>query len=397
MKIKNIVPKRVWLKLRLFKAAVERTAFRILWVFPVDQKKIVFSNFNGKGYGDNPKYIAEAFLRHGEYNLFWLSRTDAQKFPEGINPVKHGSIIALYHIATAKVWIDNNRKEPYIAKRKGQFYLQTWHGSIALKKIEKDAEDTVDEFYKTNARRDSKMIDLMISDSIFSDRLYGESFWYDGEVRRLGTPRFDPLFNKNDCLMIKSELRIDPNQYVVLYAPTFRNNTDSSVYDINLKAVKEAFEVKMGKNVAVLARMHPHIPIGHIQFDKSIVKDVTQYPDIYDLLKIADALITDYSSFIFEFSIAEPKPVFAYAKDRDSYDRGFYFDLDKLPYLFARTNKELVEGIMNYDQRVYEERLKQFYNDIDLEADGKASDRVMNYIIARIGENNVFETRRKRS
>ena len=27
--------------------------------FPLDRHKIVFSNFNGGGYGDNPKFIAQ--------------------------------------------------------------------------------------------------------------------------------------------------------------------------------------------------------------------------------------------------------------------------------------------------------------------------------------------------
>ena len=301
-------------------------------------------------------------------------------------PLRYGSILSLFHIATAKVWIDNTRKEPYVVKKVGQFYLQTWHGSIALKRIEKDAEDSLDLFYIKNAIRDSKMIDLMISDSSFSDRLYGESFWYDGEVKRLGTPRFDPLFDKTNCEFIRKGLGIRTDQYVVLYAPTFRNNGDTSVYDIDLTAVKEAFATKTGKDVCLMVRMHPNIPAGYVSFDDNIAKDVTDYPDIYDLLKISDALITDYSSLIFEFSVVDPKPVFSYAKDRDSYDRGFYFDIDKLPYLFARTNKELIEGISTFDQIEYEKRLRQFYKEIDLVADGNASDRVVRYIVERIEE-----------
>ena len=386
MRLKSIIPKPLWFKLRLIKAAAGRMAFRLLWLFSVDDRKVVFSNFNGKGFGDNPKYIAESFLRNGGYNLYWLSNSEAQKFPVGIKAIKYGSLKAFFHVATAKIWIDNNRKEAYVVKRRNQFYLQTWHGSIALKRIEKDAEDSLDLFYIKNAIRDSKMIDLMISDSNFSDRLYGESFWYDGEVKRLGTPRFDPLFDKTNCEFIRKGLGIRTDQYVVLYAPTFRNNGDTSVYDIDLTAVKEAFATKTGKDVCLLVRMHPNIPAGYVIFDDSIAKDVTDYPDIYDLLKISDALITDYSSLIFEFSVVDPKPVFSYAKDRDSYDRGFYFDIDKLPYLFARTNKELIEGISTFDQIEYEKHLKLFYKEIDLVADGNASDRVVRYIVERIGE-----------
>lgn len=386
MSFKKYFSKSTWLKLRQFKVALGRLAFRFLWIFPVDKQKIVFSNFNGKGFGDNPKYLAEEFLKRGDGNLYWLSKDPFQIFPPGIKPLKYGSLKSFYHLATAAVWIDNNRKEAYIVKRKGQFYLQTWHGSIALKKIEQDAGDSLDKFYRMNALHDSKMIDLMISDSKFSDRLYSQSFWYDGEVKRLSTPRFDALFDRSNLEQIRTMLGIQRDQYVVLYAPTFRNNADISVYDIDLAALKNIFEKKMGKTVRFLVRMHPHIPVDYVQFDERISLDVTSYPDIYDLMKVSDALITDYSSTMFEFPIVEPKPVFSYAKDRESYDRGFYFDLDKLPFFFAKSNEELINAVEKFDQKKYEQMLKMFYDEIELFADGKASERVVDYLTERIGK-----------
>ena len=384
--IKKIIPKTIWIKLRFAKAAIERIAYRLLWVFPIDKYKIVFSNFNGKGYGDSPKYIAEEFVKRDWQKLYWLSTNSSIQLPLGIKPLRKGSLKAYYHIATAKIWVDNNRKDPYVVKRKGQFYLQTWHGSIPLKKIEQDAVDSLDEFYKSNAIRDSKMIDLMISDSAFSDQLYSHSFWYKGEVKRLGTPRFDPLFKLTDVDSIKQTLGVLSDQYVVLYAPTFRNNADATVYDIDLLAVKQAFEKKTGKSVVVLVRMHPNIPSGYIHFDDNIAQDVTLYPDIYDLMKVSDALITDYSSTIFEFSIAEIKPAFSYAKDRDNYDRGFYFCVDELPFLFARSNDELINGIEDFNWDEYKAALERFYAKIDLFADGRAAEHVVDYLLQRIGE-----------
>lgn len=384
MTIKQLFPKSIWTKLRICKASIERAAFHILWIFPLDRTKIVFSNFNGKGYGDNPKYIAEEFLKRGKRNLYWLANGPEGQFPKGIKPLKYGSLCAFYHVATAGIWIDNNRKEPYVAKRKNQFYLQTWHGSIALKKIEQDSEDSLDCFYKMCAKRDSSMIDLMISDSLFSDRLYSNSFWYSGEVKRLGTPRLDALFDNSDLQQIRAAVGITSDQYVVLYAPTFRNNGDYSVYDINLEAVKSIFEEKTGKQVVILVRMHPHIPTDAVQFDHQITKDVSNYPDAYDLMKVSDVLITDYSSLIFEFPVAIPKPVFAYAKDKENYDRGFYFQLESLPFSFARSNEELFHIIRNFDQEKYEKNLSTFYQSIELVADGKASAHVVDFLLEEI-------------
>ena len=381
MSLKKIVPGPAWEKMRLMKAAAGRSLFRMLWIFPVDKEKIVCSNFNGKGYGDNPRYIAEEFLRRGKVRVYWLLKEPDQKVPAGISPLRYGSLRSFYHLATAGFWIDNNRKEPYVVKRKKQYYLQTWHGSIPLKKIEKDAEDSLSDFYKLNAVRDAKMTDLMIADSAFSAELYRNSFWYDGEIKRLGTPRFDALFDKSDVPGIKDDLGIERDQFVVLYAPTFRNNSDKSVYDIDLQKVKAVFGEKTGKEVAVLVKMHPNIPECSVEIDKSVAVDVSAYPDIYDLMKISDVLITDYSSTMFEFPVADPKPVFCYAKDKDDYDRGFYFDLDELPFLFARSNDELIKGIKSFDQEKYEHGLKAFYERIDFYADGQASKNVTDHLL----------------
>ena len=238
MRIKKHIPSQIWHKLRLIKAMADRIAIRLFWSIPIDDSKIVFSNFSVKGYGDNPKYIAEELRSYHSYKLLWVTKDMDGSFPEGIKPIRYGSLSALYHIATSGMWINNVRTGPNVVKRKGQFYIQTWHGSMALKKIEKDAEEKLDTFYIKNAKRDSQMIDLMISDSSFSDHLYRSSFWYTGEVKRLGTPRLDALFDLSDCEDIRNKLGITAGNYVVMYAPTFRNNLDITVYDIDLESIK---------------------------------------------------------------------------------------------------------------------------------------------------------------
>lgn len=381
MNVKKIIPGSAREKMRLMKAASERALFRLLWIFPVDNTKIICSNFNGKGYGDNPRYIAEEFIKRGKGRIYWLLKDPDQKLPTAVTPIKYGSLRSFYHLATAGFWIDSNRKEPYVVKRKKQYYLQTWHGSIPLKKIEKDAEESLSHFYILNAVRDAKMTDLMIADSTFSADLYSTSFWFEGEVKRLGTPRFDALFDKSNVSGIKGSLGIKRDQFVILYAPTFRNNADKSVYDIDLASVRSVFERKTGREAAVLVKMHPHIPLGYIDYDKNIAKDVSAYPDIYDLMKISDVLITDYSSTMFEFPVADPKPVFCYAKDLETYERGFYFDPDELPFIFAKSNQELIEGISSFDQDGYEHKILDFYKKIGLHADGQASKHVVNYLL----------------
>ena len=89
---------------------------------------------------------------------------------------------------TAKVWVDSNRKEGYIRKRKGQFYIQTWHGGVPLKKIEGDCEEYLGEVYIQRAKWDSAMTDLYLSNGGFCTDMYRRAFWYTGEILECGTP-----------------------------------------------------------------------------------------------------------------------------------------------------------------------------------------------------------------
>ena len=46
--------------------------WQICYLLPVDQHKIVFSNFNGGGFGDNARYIAEECIRRKiPYKMYW--------------------------------------------------------------------------------------------------------------------------------------------------------------------------------------------------------------------------------------------------------------------------------------------------------------------------------------
>ena len=386
-KIGKILPENIYTSLRKTKAALMRSTSLLMNVFPVNDRKIIFSNFNGRGFGDNPKYLAKEFDRRGDFDLFWIAYED-ETVPDTITKVKPRSLSCLYHMATSKVWIDNVRKDPYYVKRKNQYYIQTWHGNVALKKIEKDVEDKIGSYYVESAKRDAEMTDLMVSNSAFSDKLYSDSFWYKGDIRRFGSPRLDCLFElENDEEAVKSikrSLGIPENNYTVLYAPTFRNSLSMDAYDVDLEKVREALKKNTGRDVSVLLRLHPNLIVANLSISSEGAIDATRYPDVYELMAVSDALITDYSSLMFEFPAAKRKPVFCYAKDQDEYDRGFYFELAELPFVFTRTNEELINSITCFDKEKYEADINAFYEKIDLHEDGHASERVVNYLIEEI-------------
>ena len=94
-------------------------AIKIFEILPIQKNKIIFDNFAGKGYADNPKYIANELLnRKLDLNLVWLLNDMEQVLPSGIRKVKYNSIRALYEYATSKVIIDNVRNSHLMKKKK---------------------------------------------------------------------------------------------------------------------------------------------------------------------------------------------------------------------------------------------------------------------------------------
>lgn len=347
---------------------------RMLKKCKIEKGKIVFMCFTNGGYGCNPKYIAEILLKSNKkYDLVWLvDSIDKYEFPKGIRLVKYDTYDALKELATAQFWISNCRMISFLArgleKKGNQTYIQTWHGFLGIKKVERDIEEKLPESYVNYSKLDSANIDYFISPSKFDSTIIRSSFWYSGAILEYGYPRNDifdnDLYNKVSTLeRLYSELKLAKNCRIVLYAPTFRDSATIDVYDIDIEAVLNALEKKFNNKFYMLVRLHPNIAkLGELFAIKhKNCIDVSRYPDMQELLLLADVLITDYSSNCFDFSLSN-KPVFIFATDIDSYkkERGFYLDIYKLPFSISKSNAELIQNINMYDNSLYLCHLTKF-------------------------------------
>lgn len=367
---------------------------------PIENKKIVIDNFLGCGYGDNPKYIAEEIRRKDpDVDIVWLinDRVDVKEFPIGIRTVKIGSPKAAYEYATAHIWIDNVKSNFKGMKRPEQFYLQTWHGGIALKKIEKAVESQLDPGYVEASKEDSKITDAILSDSKWVTDSVRENFWYDGEILETGFPRNDAFFNntKEAKERVRRFFYLSPNTKIVLYAPTFRNNVKIEdqrfLYEVNGIKIKEACEKKFGGQYAFLERVHPNVA-SQINLPVSeFVKSANDYPDMQDLLVSADVLITDFSSSVFDFILNKHR-VFLFAKDYEQYissERELNFNIKKdLPFSFANSETELIQNISSYDDKKGKINVEKLINSFGLKEDGHASERVAKILLNVMKEKN---------
>lgn len=356
--------------------------FRLL---PIKNNRILFSNFFGKSYGDNPKYIAEELLKDNKNELVWLVKDKYyDNIPKEIKQVKRGTIKELYYLSTSKIWVDNCRKHYGITKRKKQFYIQTWHGGIGLKKIEA-AADNLPKNYIKSAKNDSKMIDIIISNCTYRTNQYKNHFWYNGEIVETGLPRNDAFFKTIDKNKIKKELKIAENKKIILYAPTFRSYSyDYMQIDFNklIKRIKEY----LGENYIVLVRLHPSLANKIEIKETDYIKNVSNYTDADDLMLISDMLISDYSSIMFDYLYTN-NPVYLYAPDLKEYigNRGINFVYEELPFVISYNSDELVNNIINKKDKRKTKELKEFLNEMQLKDDGNASKRIAKIINTIIG------------
>lgn len=341
---------------------------------PIQRNKVIMWSDDYKSFGCSPKYIALYLAKNfpGKYDLVWVmehGRPVPEGFPEGVRLVRHFSIEYLREISTAKIIICNHRTGNHHAfsKRKGQYYIQTWHSSLRLKRIEGDAPGLGEE-YARFAREDSAKIDLLLSGCGFSSDIFRRAFWYDGEIFEHGTPRCDGFFGDNSAVKEKvfRFFGIENGKKLALYAPTFRKDKKAGVYGMDFKMLGKA----LGDDWVVGCRLHPNLN-AEVSGDDCI--PMSSYPDMQELLMACDLLITDYSSSMFDMAVAGKKCAL-YVPDLENYmanERGLYFEIKQLPFPRAENMEQLCDNVANFEG--YEDRCREFLKEIRSFEDGNAA------------------------
>lgn len=363
----------------------------LIWYYrhlPIQKNKIILWANSFKQYGCSPKYITEYILKNypEKFDLVWVFEHGAA-IPEGLDKrvriVYYFSIEYLKELHTARFVICNMRTGAahYWNKRSEQIYIQTWHSSLRLKKIEGDAAEHFDPSYIEMCKEDSKKIDLLLSGCKFSTEIFKRAFWYDGEISESGTPRCDVLINGTDDTKKKVYecYNIPLDSKLILYAPTFRSNKPSDFLGMDFSRLKET----LGSEWVVGARLHPNV-LASVIPDGAI--SMSKYPDMQELIAAADILITDYSSCMFDMAIAN-KPCVLYVPDLEEYlekERGLYFDITKLPFPIAKSMDDLCDRLKNFDSKEYQKELEEFMKTIGSFEDGHATERVCEYICSHI-------------
>jgi CDP-glycerol glycerophosphotransferase len=350
---------------------------------------VVWNSFHGR-FSDSPRALWERVADRSDLHHIWLAdRAHRAAFPAGVETVDIDSEDATAVLSSADLLIANTHTEVEWTKRPECAYVQTWHGT-PLKRIHRDVlwapEGRLDRLDKDVARWD-----LLLSPNQVSTPRLRHAFRYEGEVLESGYPRNDLLSDpasRDVAARLRRELDIPDGATVVLYAPTWR---DDEVFadgggEVPLMLDLDQFTATLGEDHVLLVRVHNMVTGRSRVADHPAVRDVSFYPDVRDLYCLADVLVTDYSSTMFDFAITG-RPIVYYAYDLDRFResvRGFYFDfVPDAPGPIVTTTADLVATLQDLEvhEKAYASRYAAFRETYTSLEDGHATDRVL----ARIG------------
>jgi len=363
---------------------------KLFAVFPIVPNKIVFES--GRDLIDgNAKAIYNYIKKNNinNYRTIWLvtKSTDVSDIDTN-DYAYYKTLKGLYHLSTAKYLLKNQSIGEIITKKKGQIYIQLFHGNGVMKKQGYDVNEATERPVVSHA----KDWDYYIANDENDEKAIRSATGYNGKIEILGMAAVDTVINnckdkqkKQDVL---KQLNINNSKKNILYAPTFRDyDLYKNIINIPIK------ELSKLKDYNIIIRLHPlvrtKVDKGLFNLDNFI--NGCNYPDVSDILAITDILITDYSSVFYEY-MPKNSPIIFYPYDYDKYVAlrgGFYVDYKKeLPGPICYTEKELLNVIKKIDEIYpqYIEKRRKFNKKYNNLSDGKASERLVNNLI-----NNKFK------
>ncbi|MER7729036.1 bifunctional glycosyltransferase family 2 protein/CDP-glycerol:glycerophosphate glycerophosphotransferase [Streptomyces sp. NPDC096323] len=319
------------------------------------RETVLFSSFDGRQYSDSPRAVHEELTRRGTgLEHLWVVRDRQARIPAGATAVEHGSAAWHEALARSRHIVTNTQLPEWFERREGQSVVQTWHGT-PLKRIGLDLAGTAqaNRAYIATLVQRARQWSFLVSPSTYATPVLRRSFGFEGEVLECGYPRND-LFHAPDrtkvAAAVRETLGIPDGKKVVLYAPTWREDRPANRgrYAMDLRLDLAAAERQLGPGTVLLVRRHYLVSDRLPDSGTGFVRDVSRYPEAGELMLISDALVTDYSSMMFDFA-QTGRPMLFHTYDLAYYRdtlRGFAFDFEsRAPGPLISDSGELIEAL----------------------------------------------------
>ncbi|WP_415952134.1 CDP-glycerol glycerophosphotransferase family protein [Streptomyces sp. KLOTTS4A1] len=312
------------------RGAVMKLAYRADRRRALDPNLAVYSAYWNRTPSCNPLAVYEKARELAPHikGVWVVAGRHRHRVPAGLPYVIEGSRRYWQVMARATYLVNNASFPGGFVKRPGQVYLQTHHGT-PLKKMGLDqrrypAGTHGISFQKVLDHTDQW--DYSLSANPHSTEVWERVYPSSYQALELGYPRNDVYAHATteDRARIRSSLGIGADRTVLLYAPTHRDYQKGFLPRLDLPRLVRA----LGPTYVLLVRAHYFYGAtaslaGHPQ-----ILDATAHPRVEELCLASDALITDYSSLMFDYACLD-RPLITYAPDWQAYRlaRGAYFDL----------------------------------------------------------------------
>lgn len=344
--------------------------------YEVSDNVIFIESFHGDEISGNPFYLLSQICtdnRFDDYEIYVgankeqtaniCARLSAHGF-DNVTVLSRDTNKFCMVLATAKYIISDVSLPPYFIKKEKQIYLNTWHGT-PLKGLGRSIKDEPNSI--GNVQRNFLMSDYLLCPNRYTlEKLredYMLTYLYNGKYVLSGYPRNAVLFDKERAVEVKNELGLKDKK-IVVYMPTYRDKksvNDNYHFDM-LIDVLDKLDKNISNDMVIIAKLH-HLAEGNIDFGR--FKRVVAFPnsyETYEVLSIADCLITDYSSVMFDFANTGKK-IILHAYDCKDYQntRSMYMGIEALPFIITKNTETLVKEVNAIDRyRNYAEPIRDY-------------------------------------
>lgn len=353
--------------------------FYVSRLFPVNDDKVFLVATHDDSPEGNIGIVADAIRKkYGSKRCIWFTRHDTVTRPISF------FVIKAYHLATARyVFLDNEfLPMAYIRFSAKTKVVQLWHGTGTIKRFGQDVNTGV--LKQLEYRANQRITHLIVNSEAVKPE-YASAFAVPSErIYVLGLPRTDLLLQPSFLEKKREEFFASHEEargkQCILYAPTFR---DEEVGNPKIHLEFSRMSEMLGDDRVLLIRLHPHVAnqMGSVleneKWDNII--NVSGYSGITTLLAVADVLVTDYSSIVFEYCL-RGKPMLFYAYDLEQFEtsgRQFYRDYKTfVPGRVVTGQDELMECLKNGDFKIDTEFVRENFRYLD----GKSTSRLLELI-----------------
>lgn len=364
---------------------------RLIGLFiKTDPSLILFISYGGQKYDDSPRVVYEYLIKNpvfSGYKFVWAF-IDPEQFPQIENKVKVDTPSYYMTSLRAGMWITNSSASRGLNFRKKQTKnILFQHGMCGIKKLGADIQETKKAFFIGF----KEQFDLIFIEGKREIPLLTRAWGVDpGAFRTTGLPRNDDLtmVTEEEIRSIRERLSIPQEKRVILYAPTFRESCHAADgrNALGIPIDFARWEKELGDEYVLLVTAHYEVAklLDNLPQNDFVI-NAFKYPVLNDLIKVADILVSDYSSIVFDFSIME-RPIFCYGYDYDTYaiERGLYTDLDELfSQGVLRTEDDLLNAIMHIDYDAECAYTKKHIKEEYMAAYGNAAEKAVQVIFAK--------------